>query len=221
MKNKSPTAGIILAAGSSKRLGSPKQLLQIQGQILIQRIVNVALASELDRVILVLGHRHETIIRYLNQGRNRQQGQQIDRSRLNIKFNPRYSEGLSRSLCLGLDQVKGTHPSVMFLLGDQPLMDSSAINALLTAFRHSKKDICVPVRNAQYGNPTIFNRRFYSSIMRIQGDSGARGIIRANPDCVHLFHTRNPAYFFDIDTESDLAIWQTMIDSEKHVKHRT
>jgi len=211
VKNQSPTAGIILAAGSSTRLGKPKQLLQIRGKILIQRIVDAALASDLDRVLLVLGHRHETITRTLKQ----HPALRDSLPRLGIVVNHRYPEGLSRSLCLGLETVKDTHPSVMFLLGDQPLIDSAAINDLLTAFSRSKKDILVPAQGAKRGNPAIFSRRFYPSMMRIQGDAGARRVIRDNPGCVHLFHTRNPAYFFDIDTESDLTVWQTRFDPKK------
>jgi molybdenum cofactor cytidylyltransferase len=106
----------------------------------------------------------------------------------------------------------------MFLLGDQPLVGAPAINALLTAFQSSKKDICVPIQNKKRGNPTIFSRHFYEAIMEIQGDSGARRLIDINPSCVHHYHTKNPAYFFDIDTEANVKTWQTMIDPGKHVK---
>jgi molybdenum cofactor cytidylyltransferase len=195
-------------------------MLQIQGKTLIQRIVEAALASELDRIVLVLGNQHETITRHLGQKYDPQQGQRIDPSRFSIVINRQYREGLSRSLCLGLDQVKDTHASVMFLLADQPLLDSSAINALLTAFAGSTKDICVPIHGKQRGNPTILSRRFYQPMMKMKGDTGARQIIRSSPSCVHFFHTKNPAYFFDIDTESDLSAWQTMIDPRRHVKKR-
>ncbi len=210
MHKKTPTAGIILAAGSSKRLGRPKQLLRVKGRSLIERVVNAALASDLDRIVLVLGYQHEKIARHL--------ANQTGISRLKVVINRRYREGLSRSLCTGLNEVKDTHPSVMFLLGDHPLVDSSAINDLLTAFRNSAKDICVPVRDKDRGNPTIFSRRFYDSIMRLQGDSGAREIIRSNPAFVHSFPTQNPAYFFDIDNEADLNIWKTLPHHTQDVK---
>jgi len=218
MNDKAPTAGIILAAGCSKRLGRPKQLVQMKGRTLIERIVDAALNSELTRIVLVLGHRHEAITRLLNQKLGQKLGQKTDPVRFNIVINRHHPEGLSSSLSLGLAQVKNTHASVMFLLGDQPLLDAPAINALLTAFQSSKKDICVPVQDKKRGNPTIFSRHFYASIMEIQGDSGARRLIGLNPSCVHHYHTKNPAYFFDIDTEANVRAWQTMIDPAKHVK---
>ena len=210
MDKKTPTAGIILAAGSSKRLGRPKQLLRVKGRSLIERVVNAALASDLDRIVLVLGYQHEDISRHL--------ARQTDISRLKVVINRRYREGLSRSLCTGLNEVMNTHPSVMFLLGDQPLVNSSAINDLLTAFRNSTKDICVPVRDKDRGNPTIFSHKFYDSIMRIQGDSGGREIIGSNLAFVHAFPTQNPAYFFDIDSEADLNVWKTLPDHKQDVK---
>lgn len=192
-----PTAGIILAAGCSQRMGYPKQLVRIGGRCLIEIVVEAALSSNLDRIALVLGHSRGTIVRHL--------ADLPDTSRLKIVTNPRYSEGLSYSLCAGLREVEGTHLSVMFLLGDQPLIDASAINTLLTAFEHSNKDICLPVRGKNRGNPTIFTRKYYKAIKRLTGDTGARRIIRSNPTDVHEFFTRNPAYFYDIDTQADLT----------------
>lgn len=210
LDKKTLTAGIILAAGSSKRLGRPKQLLRLKGSSLIERVVNAALASDLDRIVLVLGYQHDDISRHL--------ALQTGISRLKVVINRQYREGLSRSLCTGLNEVMNTHPSVMFLLGDQPLVDSSAINDLLTAFRNSTKDICVPVRDKDRGNPTIFSHKFYDSIMRIQGDSGGREIIGSNLAFVHAFPTQNPAYFFDIDSEADLNVWKTLLDHKQDVK---
>jgi molybdenum cofactor cytidylyltransferase len=209
MHKKTPTAGIILAAGRSKRLGRPKQLLRVKGGILIERVINAALASNLDRIVLVLGYQHEVIARHL--------GRQTGISRLKVVISRRYREGISRSICTGLKEVMDTHPSVMFLLGDQPLVDPPAINDLLIAFRNSTRDICVPAQHKNRGNPTIFSRKFYDSIMRIQGDSGAREIIESNPATVYAFPTQNPAYFFDIDTEADLKVWKTLPDHQHDV----
>ncbi len=195
MAQNNPIAGIILAAGRSRRLGYPKQLVRIQGRCLIEIVVEAALASNLDRIVLVLGHLHRDIRRQLADWNT---------SRLKIVTNHRYMEGLSGSLYTGLTEVEATHSSVMFLLGDQPLIDAEAINALLPAFGHSNKGICLPFRGKDRGNPTLFSQKYYHAIKNLTGDTGARKIIQSNPLDVHKFITRNPAYFYDIDTETDL-----------------
>jgi len=126
------TAGIVLAAGMSKRLGIPKQLLRFKGKYLLEYVLEAALASRLDSVFLVLGYESDRIAKALEL--------QKAPSRLRKIVNPHYTEGMSRSLCSGLKAAQ-SFPSVMFLLGDQPLIDSGTINFLLYRFRESKRDI--------------------------------------------------------------------------------
>jgi molybdenum cofactor cytidylyltransferase len=170
------TAGIILAGGSSTRFGRPKQLLKLKGKYLLDYVLSAALASELNHIVLVLGHDHQNILQALET--------RTTHKRLQVVINHRYLEGQSRSLQAGLQKIRQVFPAVMFLLGDQPLLNSNTIDHLLERFRHSGKDICVPVCKGKRGNPTIFNRVLYDQLMAIEGDIGARDIIRANPERV-------------------------------------
>jgi molybdenum cofactor cytidylyltransferase len=196
MSTKAPTAGIILAAGISNRFGKPKQLIQFQGQTILETIVDAALGSRLAHIILVLGHAFEDMLPVISH-RN-------DTSQLNILENPDYMKGMSQSLHIGLKQVQHTYPSVMFLLADQPLIRSEMIDLLLERYWASGKDICVPSCQGQRGNPTIFSRRFYDQIFAIRGDTGAREIIDNYPAQVLNVETDDPAFFSDIDTPGDL-----------------
>jgi molybdenum cofactor cytidylyltransferase len=196
MNTKQPTAGIILAAGMSSRFGSPKQLLEIKGQTLIERIVAASLASRLDRVVLVLGHAYEETIQALSH--------RLNDPRLVALENPGYLKGMSRSLYLGLKSVQAHYPSVMFLLADQPMVGSELIDLLLENFWASDKDICVPFFEGRKGNPTLFSSRFYKQILNITGDKGARDIIHDNPDSICQVTVADPLLFFDIDTPADL-----------------
>jgi molybdenum cofactor cytidylyltransferase len=92
----------------------------------------------------------------------------------------------------------------MYLLGDQPLINSNTINLLLDQFHDSDKDICVPVFEGQRGNPTIFKRPIYEEIMMIKGDIGARSIIGKNDDRVLSVEIKDPLCFIDIDSRDDL-----------------
>jgi molybdenum cofactor cytidylyltransferase len=194
---KSPTAGIILAAGTSSRLGRPKQLVEVDGQILLSKTVSAALASKLDRVVLVLGHEAGGIVACLKEI--------LDNPRIEVTVNSRYREGLSSSLRHGLLQVCSAFPSIMVILGDHPLLDSGTIDLLLHRFRDSEKDICVPCHRGRQGHPVIFSSGFYQDIMNVEGDVGARHILIKNPDCVLRVEVDNEGCFFDIDTEEDLA----------------
>ncbi|MFC1814736.1 NTP transferase domain-containing protein [Thermodesulfobacteriota bacterium] len=194
-KNK-PTAGVIMAAGLSTRMGRPKQLLNLKGKPLIEWVLDACLNSRLAKTVLVLGHDYHSIAAALSE--------KLDNSQILTTINKRYHQGQSQSLRTGLSEVMDEFPSVMFLLGDQPLVDAKMIDLLLTRFWKSGKEICVPVHQGRRGNPSIFSRNFFAQLMRIQGDIGAREIIRANPDRLLSVDVDDPLSFFDIDTEEDL-----------------
>ncbi len=201
MSHPKQTAGVILAGGSSKRFGRPKQLLKLKGKYLIEYALNAALESELNQVVLVLGHAYQNILQAL--------GARTSQNRLQVVINHNYLEGQSRSVHAGLSVVRQVFPAVMFLLADQPLLDSRTIDHLLDRFRDSGKDICVPMYKGKRGNPTIFNRALYDQLMAIDGDIGARDIIRANPERVMHIEIDDPLCFFDIDSQKDLENLQS------------
>jgi molybdenum cofactor cytidylyltransferase len=194
--NKKPTAGIILAAGMSTRLGQTKQLLKLKGRHLIEWVIDAALASKLTEIILVLGHEQQKILSVI--------GGKAFLPQLQVVHASDYRQGMSQSLKAGLSVARGGYPSVMFLLGDQPLVTSKEIDRLLEEFWKSDRDICVPVHKGKRGNPTIFGQNLYDELLRIQGDIGARNLIEAHLGGVHYVETEEPASFLDIDTAEDL-----------------
>lgn len=202
---KGPTAGIILAAGESRRLGKPKQLIDLGGRPIVEWVVDTALASNLDRVVLVLGRDHRTILDLL--------ADKAGHPRLEAVFNPRFEEGQSSSLRAGLLNVCDQFSAAMFLLGDQPLVDAALINLLLERFGTSDKTICVPSYAGRRGNPTLFGSPLYPLLLEITGDKGARQVIAAHPREVLEVNIEDPTPFLDIDTREDFERIDALVAS--------
>ena len=204
MSSQAQTAGIILAAGSSVRFGRPKQLIKLRDKYLVEWVLDAALNSRLQTVVLVLGHEHQKIITAI--------GTKLHHPKLEVVINRHYHEGQSTSLKTGLTCVRQVFSSVMYLLADQPMIRSSTIDLLLDHFHDSEKDICVPVLEGQRGNPTIFKRPIYKEIMMIDGDMGARNIIRENAAGVLYVDIKDPLCFIDIDSQDDLEALLALLD---------
>jgi molybdenum cofactor cytidylyltransferase len=207
---KTPTAGILLAAGESTRFGEPKQLLTLSGRFLIEWALAAALGSNLDHVVLVLGCEHERIRRCL--------GSSTAHPKCEILVNPDYSSGQSTSLQAGLLRIRHDFPSTMFLLGDQPLVDAALINLLLQRYAVSEKPICVPAHRGTRGNPTLFASRFYPEILKLAGDKGARDIIAAHPDQVLAVKIPDPRVFLDIDRREDIEKIAALLESRQPLR---
>jgi molybdenum cofactor cytidylyltransferase len=203
MDSKKPTAGIILAAGMSNRMNYPKQLIRLKEKFLIEYVIDASLESELDLVVLVLGHRHKAILHAL--------GDRPAQPRMRIEINPAYHEGLSSSIKAGLRSVKDSFPSVMFLLGDQPLVSAGLMNLLINRFLASDKNICAPVFRGRRRNPVLFSSRWYEILLNLTGDTGARSIIESHPEALLQIHVEDDDQFLDIDTESDLMVLRSLV----------
>jgi molybdenum cofactor cytidylyltransferase len=191
-----PIAGIVLAAGEATRFGGCKQLALLQGKSLVRRVLDAALASDLDKVVLVLGSRHRQVMDAL--------GTSAAHPRLRVVVNPDFACGQSTSLRAGLLKAGDACSAAMFLLADQPFVTPAVINLLLERFRRSNRLIALPVHRERRGNPCILARAFYAEILRITGDKGAREIISAHPAEVLEVEIPDPAVLMDIDLPEDL-----------------
>jgi molybdenum cofactor cytidylyltransferase len=204
---KTPTAGIVLAAGESTRFGKSKQLLTLGGRFLLEWALGAALGSSLDHIVLVLGYEHERILRSL--------GSATAHPKCEILVNPDYRNGQSTSLTAGLLRVRHGFPSVMFLLGDQPLVDAALIDLLLGRYLESEKTICTPAYRGKRGTPALFARAFYPELLRLSGDKGARDLIAAHPHDVLTVEIAEPAVFHDIDRPEDVELAALLLQSRR------
>ncbi len=172
-------------------MGQPKQLLPFRGKTILECVVDTALTSALDQVVVVLGHQAEQIAPLL-----------ADRS-VTITLNPDYAKGQSFSLKAGLRVLEQEIDAALFLLGDQPLIRPATIDQLLCAYRDSRQPIVMPVYEGRRGNPVLFSRETFSGIETLEEDRGARGLFDTYTDRVHKISVSDPGIHFDIDTDED------------------
>jgi molybdenum cofactor cytidylyltransferase len=192
---KQPVTGILLMAGLSSRLGFPKALLPYGRKVLAERVLEQTLASRLDRVILVLGCQAPKILTTLGSFKGS--------PRLEVVVNRRYGRGLSSSIRAGLGVLDPSSSGVMFILGDQPLLNTATIDRIIQAFRRHPFPIVVPLYGRRPGNPVIFGRELLPELQRLRGDTGGREIIRKNPDWVLNIPIRPQYVGWDVDTWED------------------
>lgn len=189
-------AGVILAAGMSKRLGQTKQLLKLDGKYLLERVVEAAVKSTLAEVYLVLGWQHEQILCKLPQ--------LTHIPKVKILYNPDFAKGMGGSVKCGLIAARQKYDHVMFFVADQPFLSLGLIDSLIEKYMQSNKQICIPVCQGKKGNPTIFASSYFDQLLQISGDKGGREIIANNPQTVLSVPVKEPKELFDIDTPSDL-----------------
>jgi molybdenum cofactor cytidylyltransferase len=183
--------GILLAAGESRRMGSPKQLLPWGDTIVLQRIIDVAAASRLERLELILGHRA---------------GEIAGRIRLPEKVqsfvNEDYRTGMASSIKCGIRNAPDGAEAFMLLLGDQPLVEPWLIDQLLEAYRVSTPAIVIPLFEGRRGHPVIFAARLREELLAV-GDQGAREVLHRHAAEVCEVAVNSVHVLVDMDTPRD------------------
>lgn len=185
---KDQTAILVLAAGSSKRLGTPKQLLPYKEGTLLQDTISKLSVLQDQNIYVVLGAHYDRI------------KTTIEHLPVTIIKNSAWENGLGSSIAMGISsvyQVKGIQ-KVLITLADLPLFESSNYQALLDLHREHSLGITITKYSDNKGVPVIFNSNYFKSLMGLSGDEGAKSILLQNKSDVEHYDA-NIAYF-DIDT---------------------
>lgn len=184
---------VLLAAGASRRLGRPKQLLQYKGRMLLENAMSAAIASYASPVILVLGA-HAGLIQ-----------EQIDCSAVHRVVNEEWQEGMASSIRCGIAELQKIAPSasgVLLMTCDQPHVNDDLLNRLMNCQPESGKPIIACSYGGIQGVPAYFDRSLFSQLLELRGDVGARRIIQSNPQLIELISFEEGCW--DIDREEDL-----------------
>jgi molybdenum cofactor cytidylyltransferase len=181
---------VILAAGASRRFGSPKQLVRFEGQVLLQRVIAAATELTGAAVSVVLGANAAEIASNLPSGS------------ASIIINRGWQEGIASSIRAGVNRLPGACAGVLIMLADQPLVGGNNLRRLAAAWQRQPNSLVASRYGATTGVPAIFPRWCFPGLSDLRGDQGARMLIRRYAD--HVVRMSMPEAAVDIDYPEDL-----------------
>jgi molybdenum cofactor cytidylyltransferase len=196
-------AAILLAAGGSTRLGTPKQLLKYQGKTLIRRIADLAIACGCNPVVVVLGHQAE------------QMQEELSGLPVQTTLNSNWQRGIGSSIRQGVDHLLTLKPeaqAVFLLLCDQPLVTAEDLHRLTEGFETSGKPVCVCSYESTIGPPVLIAREFFTSLQALPDAQGAKAVWSGHPQFLQIIPCARAAV--DIDTPDDLELLKSNIDAK-------
>ena len=186
---------VILAAGASKRFGSENKLLvELDGVAILERVVCCIAHSGVGKTLVVTGADHEAITSLLSQ---------YDVERIQ---NPKWTEGMGCSLALGVEQIDPLqHSGILVCLGDLPYLKVDTVQSVIERFKKlDGSRIVQPEYNERLGHPVVFPVSYYSKLVSLSGDRGAKSIIREENEYLERLSVDSSGVLRDVDRLDDL-----------------
>lgn len=180
---------IILSAGKSERMGSPKALLQYRGQSFLATILAAVASARMAPAIVVAGHHYDAISRAFPNNQ--------------IVFNPSYEYGMSTSVQAGIRALPAGLDGTAVFLVDHPMIDRQTIDALVDRLAPGR--IVVPVHNGRRGHPVIFAAEIFDEILDLSSEQGLNSVVKRLPERVVEVFVENAGVLRDIDTPEQFA----------------
>ena len=185
---------VILAAGSSSRMGTPKQTLQFEGNSLLRRATLAALDAGCSPVVVVTGAHAELCRR------------EFDRLDVREAFNVDWETGMASSVRTGIEHLVNMDAGIaaaVLLLCDQPHVSADVISGLLEARRATGKQVIASSYGGSFGVPALFSKCLFNELTQLEGRSGAKEIIKRHASEAHFLPF--PEGGVDVDTPDDFS----------------
>ncbi len=181
---------IVLAAGASRRFGSAKQLAKFRGKPLVTHAIRLAEAVAGQQSLLVAGNQWTLVAAACAPLAGY------------LVVNPDFAKGLGGSIAAGVAAVAGSATGVLLLMADQPLIDEGHVHDMVEAWSKNPQYVVASEFDGIDGPPVLFPARFFPELLALQGDSGARRVLEANPS--RVIRVKCPAAATDVDVPADL-----------------
>lgn len=185
---------VILAAGSSSRMGSPKQILRFRGHSLLRLAALAALGAGCRPVIVVTGAHAELSRR------------ELDGLAVRDVLNPRWETGMASSIRRGVEgllEEDANAAAAVLMLCDQPHATADVISRLVTAYRVTGRPVIASTYCGSFGVPALFSRAVFAELTRLEGRSGAKEVIQRHASEAHFLPFQGGEV--DLDTPDDVS----------------
>ena len=162
------TGIVVLAAGSSSRLGQPKQLLLYKKATLLKNTISEASQVANSTIIVVTGSNHELIEK------------EITNPKIKTIFNPDWELGMSSSIATGLKELLRLYPDItksIFTVCDQPYITTIVFENLISEQQKTAKGIIASAYSETAGTPVLFHQKYFTELLQLKGQEGAKKII--------------------------------------------
>ncbi|MCK4879035.1 MAG: nucleotidyltransferase family protein [Bacteroidales bacterium] len=182
---------VILAAGSSRRMGSQKLLLPFGQSTIIETVIENVLNSSIDHVMVVLGPNHEKI------------QQTIGQKPVQFCHNKRHEQGMLSSVICGIRALPPDAVTALIFLGDQPGIPPAVTNTVIEAYNEELYGIVIPVHNYHRGHPLLVDMKYRKEVESLDLEEGLRSLRHHFPEDVLEVEVDEPGILVDIDTRED------------------
>lgn len=194
-------AGLILAAGESRRMGQDKALLEYHGRPFLQVILENLLQAGIDRRVAVLGHHAAEIQRVIHP------------DGVEVVINADYRLGQTSSLQAGLRALDSEKVAgVLLCLVDHPAASAEVMQRLARTFRESGAPVIIPLCNNRRGHPVFFSRAMFAELLALDAQQGANVVVRKYHNVTCYLEVKDPGVLLDVDRPQD---YQTLCGSVK------
>ena len=182
---------IILAAGESVRMGTPKMLLQFGGCTIIEKVLDNTRNSSINDYIVVVGAFNREIISASGEKESR------------FSYNDRYKSGMLTSVQCGIMAIRGKCDGAMIILGDQPMTGTGVINKVADCYRNNRNGIIIPVYKGKRGHPVVIDKKYWNTIDKLDPDKGLKSLMEIFQEDILEADIDDQVILRDIDTPED------------------
>jgi molybdenum cofactor cytidylyltransferase len=193
-------AAIVLAAGKSERMGTPKALLPLRGRTFLDNILEAISQSSVERTVVVVGHHKDEIEGHMSHAkRKRDSAPHCDRT--SVIFNADYEQGMITSLQAGIRALPPEATGALLFLVDHPLVQRDTIDLLIKSLAPGR--IVLPTFKGRRGHPVLFASDIFQEILSLTMSQGANIVVRKDPSRVVEVSVDFPGILVDVDTPED------------------